>query len=78
VFGPMVSARGCSLKKIFVHSPKKSEKSVKIKKIRKKSKKFHKNPKIIKKIQKIHKNPKILKNPQKSKNLKKPQKIQIS
>jgi hypothetical protein len=45
------NSRGCSLKKILVHSPKKSEKS-------------KKNPKNPKKIQKIHKNPpKIKKNP---------------
>ena len=55
------SPRGCSLKKILVHPPKKSKKSEKIPKIRKKSQKSEKIPKIPKirkkstKIQKITK-----------------------
>ena len=67
----LLFARGCSLKKILVHPPKKSQKSEKIKKIQKKSKKSEKNPKNPKnpqKIPKINKNPK---NPKKSLKIKK-------
>ena len=66
----LLFARGCSLKKILVHPPKKSQKSEKIPKIQEKSKKSEKNKKKSKKSpknpqnqQKSQKSPKIIKNP---------------
>ena len=51
----LLFARGCSLKKILVHPPKKSQKS---EKNPKNPKKIKKNPKNPQKIPKINKNPK--------------------